>query len=67
MVYCSEPGMSIYRPGKNKKQVIDDMLKDLDPSLREIARVILENMSLEELVEVNREELYKRLKKQAKR
>ncbi|MEL9909523.1 MAG: hypothetical protein QW389_08130 [Desulfurococcus sp.] len=59
--------MSIYRPGKNKKQVIDDMLKDLDPSLREIARVILENMSLEELVEVNREELYKRLKKQAKR
>lgn len=59
--------MSIYRPGKDKKQVIDDMLKDLDPSLREMARVILENMSLEELVEVNREELYKRLKKQAKR
>ncbi|AFL66105.1 MAG: hypothetical protein QXP97_07185 [Desulfurococcus sp.] len=58
--------MSIYRPGKDKKQVIDDMLKDLDPSLREIARVILENMSLEELVEVDREELYKRLKKQAK-
>ncbi|ACL10447.1 hypothetical protein [Desulfurococcus amylolyticus] len=58
--------MSIYRPGKDKKQVIDNILKDLDPSLREIARVILENMSLEELAEVDREELYKRLKNQAK-
>ncbi|MEM4528622.1 MAG: hypothetical protein QXS23_05475 [Desulfurococcaceae archaeon] len=43
--------MAIYRPSRDKKQVIENILKDLDPALRDLARSVLENMKLEELLD----------------
>ncbi len=53
--------MALYKPSKSKKEVIESILRDLDPSLRESARVLLENMTLEELSEIKKEDIIKRL------
>jgi len=55
--------MAIYRAGKNRKRVIEEILKDLDPGLREAAREILENMSYDELTRLEKSELYSLVKK----
>jgi len=55
--------MAIYRAGKNRKLVIEEILKDLDPGLREAAREILENMSYDELTRLEKSELYSLVKK----
>lgn len=53
--------MAIYKPSKERKKVIEDILKDLDPATRELARAVLENIIKEEEMEINKEELFKRL------
>lgn len=55
--------MAIYRAGKNRRQVIEEILKDLDPDLREAARDILENMPYDELTRLEKSELYSLVKK----
>lgn len=59
--------MSIYRPSKDRKKTIENALKDLDPATRELARIVLENLSREGVLEVSREELYKRIEELKKR
>lgn len=59
--------MSIYRPSKDRKKTIENALKDLDPATRELARIVLENLSREGALEVSREELYKRIEEIKKR
>ncbi|MEM0000017.1 MAG: hypothetical protein QXH02_00430 [Desulfurococcaceae archaeon] len=51
--------MAIYRPSKSKKKAIEDVLRDLDPATRELARTVLENILREEALEVSVEELRK--------
>jgi len=55
--------MAIYRAGKNRRQVIEEILKDLDPGLREAARDILENIPYDELTRLEKSELYSLVKK----
>lgn len=59
--------MALYKPSRSKKEIIENILRDLDPSLRESARVLLENMTLEELSEIKREDIIKRLEELKKR
>jgi CRP-like cAMP-binding protein len=59
--------LALYKPFKSKREVIENILRDLDPSLREYARVVLENMALEELLGTSREELLKRLEELKKK
>lgn len=51
--------MAIYKPSKNKKKAIEDLLKDLDPATRELARTVLENIFRKEALKVGEEELHK--------
>lgn len=51
--------MSVYRPGRGKRKVIEEVLRDLDPATRDLARVILENIMKEEAREISPEELLK--------
>jgi len=59
--------VALYKPSRSKKEIIENILRDLDPSLRESARVLLENMTLEELSEIKREDIIKRLEELKKR
>lgn len=59
--------MAIYKPSRDRKKAIEDLLRDLDPSLRELARAILENMRQEELMELTQDDLHKLLEKYKKR
>ncbi|MCC6041644.1 MAG: hypothetical protein LM554_00640 [Desulfurococcaceae archaeon] len=40
--------MTAYKLGKDRKKLIEEALRDLDPATRELARRVLENMLLEE-------------------
>ena len=40
--------MTAYKPGKDRRKLIEEALRDLDPATRELARRVLENMLLEE-------------------
>ncbi|MEM0004185.1 MAG: hypothetical protein QXE10_05655 [Desulfurococcaceae archaeon] len=53
--------MAIYKPSKERKKVIEDILRDLDPATRELARAVLENIMKEEETEISKEELFKRI------
>ena len=53
--------MSLYRDKRSKKEIIEDVLKDLEPSLREEARRVLEEIKGLELMD--REELKTMLRK----
>ncbi len=53
--------MSLYRDKRSKKEIIEDVLKDLEPNLREEARRILEEIRGLELMD--REELKTMLRK----
>jgi uncharacterized protein (UPF0305 family) len=53
--------MAIYKPSKERKKVIEDILRDLDPATRELARAVLENIMREEETEISKEELFKRI------
>lgn len=59
--------MAIYRPSRDKKKAIDELLRDLDPGLREMARAVLENMRQEEIAELTKDELQKMLEKYKKK
>lgn len=45
---------AIFRPKKGKKELVREILRDLDPSLREHAEEILLSMSEEELMDKER-------------
>lgn len=51
--------MAIYKPSKEKRKVIEDILRDLDPATRDLARVFLENIMKENAKEITPEELLK--------
>jgi len=34
----------VYRPSRDKKKQLEELLKDLDPATRELARSVLENI-----------------------
>lgn len=55
--------MSIFKPDKriSKKELIENALKDLDPSIREQARIILEKLDTDTLS--NRDKIKNILKK----
>jgi uncharacterized protein (UPF0305 family) len=53
--------MAIYKPSKERKKVIEDILRDLDPATRELARAVLENIMKEEETEISKDELFKRI------
>ncbi len=53
--------MSLYRDKRSKKEIIEDVLKDLEPSVREEARRVLEEIKGLELMD--REELKTMLRK----
>jgi len=53
--------LSLYRDKRSKKEIIEDVLKDLEPNLREEARRILEEIKGLELMD--REELKTMLRK----
>ncbi|MCC6011328.1 MAG: hypothetical protein LM556_02880 [Desulfurococcaceae archaeon] len=53
--------LALYKPSKSKREAIENILRDIDPSIREYARAILENMSLEEISGIKRDELLKRI------
>ncbi|MEM4718341.1 MAG: hypothetical protein QXE81_06285 [Desulfurococcaceae archaeon] len=55
--------MAIYKPGKDRKKAIEDALRDLDPSIREMAIAVLENIIQEERAEISREDLAKLIAK----
>jgi hypothetical protein len=59
--------MAIYKPSKERKKVIEDILRDLDPATRELARAVLENIMREEETEISKEELFKRISELKKR
>lgn len=59
--------MAIYKPSKNKKKAIEEVLRDLDPATRELARAVLENILREETLEANREEIYKHIEELKKK
>ena len=54
--------MSIFKPSKSfrKKEMIEQALKDLDPSLREQARVLLEELDEKTLADKDRVREYLR-------
>ncbi|ADV64624.1 hypothetical protein [Desulfurococcus mucosus] len=56
--------MAVFKPGKNRREIIEELLRDLDPSLREEARRLLESMSPDELAGLRKEDVYRRLGKQ---
>jgi hypothetical protein len=47
--------MTAYRLGKDRRKLIEEALRDLDPATRELARRVLENMLLEEEFESQQE------------
>jgi uncharacterized protein (UPF0305 family) len=53
--------LALYKPSKSKREIIENILRDIDPSIRDYARAILENMSLEEISSTKREEFLKRI------
>ena len=53
--------MSLYRDKRSKKEIIEDVLKDLEPSVREEARRVLKEIKGLELMD--REELKMMLRK----
>jgi len=59
--------MAIYRPSKNRKRVIEDALRDLDPATRELARIIFEDLLREEGREIDKEDLYRRIEELKKK
>ena len=59
--------MAIYRPSRDKKKLIEDALRDLDPGTRELARRVIENMLMEEKAELTSDELLKRIEEVKKR
>jgi len=59
--------VALYKPSKSKREVIENILKDMDPSIREYARAVLENMSLEELSRLKIEDLLKRIEELKKK
>jgi len=59
--------VALYKPSRSKREAIENILRDLDPGIREYARVVLENMTLEELSEIKREDLLKRIEELKKR
>jgi hypothetical protein len=59
--------MAIYRPGRDKRKLIEDALRDLDPDTRELARRVIENMLMEEKAELTSDELLKRIEEVKKR
>ncbi|MCC6054179.1 MAG: hypothetical protein LM589_02540 [Thermosphaera sp.] len=59
--------MAIYRPGRDKRKLIEDALRDLDPGTRELARRVIENMLMEEKAELTSDELLKRIEEVKKR
>lgn len=56
--------MSVYKPHKDRRKTLEEILKDLDPSTRELARAVLENMLREEQVENDYERILEKLRKQ---
>lgn len=58
--------MAIYKPSKDKKKAIEDILRDLDPSIREMALAVLENIIQEEKAEITREDLMKLIERYKK-
>jgi hypothetical protein len=59
--------MAIYRPGRDKRKLIEDALRDLDPGTRELARRVIENMLMEEKAELTSDELLRRIEEVKKR
>jgi len=59
--------MAIYRPSRDKRKLIEDALRDLDPGTRELARRVIENMLMEEKAELTSDELLKRIEEVKKR
>lgn len=55
--------MSIYKPQKDRRKALEEVLKDLDPATRELAKAVLENILKEELAESEYEKLIERLRK----
>lgn len=53
--------LSLYRDKRSKKEIIEDVLKDLEPSVREEARRVLEEIKGLEIMD--REELKTMLRK----
>ncbi|GEM_PF-3522845 len=53
--------MSLYRGKRSKREIIDDILRDLDPSVRDEARRFLEE--IKGLEYMDREELKTMLRK----
>jgi len=51
----------VYRPSRDKKKQLEELLKDLDPATRELARSVLENILIEEKSEEELDELLKKL------
>ncbi len=51
----------MYRPSRDKKKQLEELLKDLDPATRELARSVLENILIEEKSEEELDELLKKL------
>jgi hypothetical protein len=47
--------MAAYKLGKDRRKLIEEALRDLDPATRELARRVLENMLLEEELESQQE------------
>jgi len=47
--------MTAYKLGKDRRKLIEEALRDLDPATRELARRVLENMLLEEELESQQE------------
>jgi hypothetical protein len=59
--------VALYKPSRSKKEAIENILRDLDPGIREYARTVLENMTLEELSRIKREDLFKRIEELKKK
>jgi uncharacterized membrane-anchored protein YjiN (DUF445 family) len=47
--------MTAYKLSKDRRKLIEEALRDLDPATRELARRVLENMLLEEELESQQE------------
>jgi hypothetical protein len=54
--------MAAYKLGKDRRKLIEEALRDLDPATRELARRVLENMLLEEEFESQIEELKRKFR-----
>jgi hypothetical protein len=59
--------VALYKPSRSKKEAIENILRDLDPGICEYARTVLENMTLEELSRIKREDLFKRIEELKKK